>query len=126
MRFRLKLAVGVAVLGAAGVGTAAIAQDRIDRLEAFLHGYEEVPAVSIRRARLVRGVDISRDEIADRLDVDLRRAPWQRHRRPKRTSTSLRRASTAASSCGSARPARRPRPPARRRARSRRRVSASR
>ncbi len=46
MRFRLKLAVGVAVLGAAGVGTAAIAHDRSNRLEAFLHGYEEVPAVS--------------------------------------------------------------------------------
>ena len=46
MRFRLKLAVGVAVMGAAAVGTAAIAHDRNNRLEAFLHGYEEVPAVS--------------------------------------------------------------------------------
>jgi len=46
VRFRLKLAVGVAVMGAAAVGTAAIAHDRNNRLEAFLHGYEEVPAVS--------------------------------------------------------------------------------
>ena len=42
----MKLAAAVAVVGAAGVGTAAIAHDRSNRLEAFLHGYEEVPAVS--------------------------------------------------------------------------------
>ena len=39
---RIKLAVGVAVLGAAGVGTAAIAHDR-SRFDAALTGYEEVP-----------------------------------------------------------------------------------
>jgi hypothetical protein len=45
VQFRLKLAVGVAVLGIAGIGTAAVAHDR-SRVSAFLHGYEEVPAVS--------------------------------------------------------------------------------
>ena len=42
---RIKLAVGVAVLGVAGVGTAAIAHDRA-RLAAGLSGYEEVPTLS--------------------------------------------------------------------------------
>jgi hypothetical protein len=45
VKFRLKLAAGVAALGMAGIGTAAIAHDR-SRLDTFLHGYEEVPAVS--------------------------------------------------------------------------------
>jgi hypothetical protein len=57
----LKLAVGVAVLGVAGVGTAAIAHDRNNRLEAFLHGYEEVPAVSTGALGSFDAV-ISRDE----------------------------------------------------------------
>jgi hypothetical protein len=57
----LKLAVGVAVLGAAGVGTAAIAHDRSNRLEAFLHGYEEVPAVSTGALGSFKA-NISRDE----------------------------------------------------------------
>ena len=42
---RIKLAVGVAVLGVAGVGTAAIAHDR-SRLSAGLSGFEEVPTLS--------------------------------------------------------------------------------
>src|SRR5688572_15151844 len=41
---RVKLAVGVAVLGAAGVGTAAVAGDR-GGFRADLTGYEEVPAI---------------------------------------------------------------------------------
>ena len=42
---RIKLAVGVAVLGVAGVGTAAIAHDR-SRFDAALTGYEEIPTLS--------------------------------------------------------------------------------
>ncbi len=42
---RIKLAAGVAVLGLAGVGTAAVAHDRAG-FRTDLTGYEEVPAVS--------------------------------------------------------------------------------
>jgi hypothetical protein len=42
---RVKLAVGVAVLGAAGVGTVAVAGDR-GGFQTELSGYEEVPAIS--------------------------------------------------------------------------------
>jgi hypothetical protein len=42
---RVKLAVSVVVLGAAAVGTAAVAHDRA-RFDASLTGYEEVPAIS--------------------------------------------------------------------------------
>ena len=49
---RVKLAVGVAVLGVAGVGTAAIAHDR-SRFDASLTGYEEIPTLS------TQGVGIS-------------------------------------------------------------------
>ena len=45
MRLRLKLAAGVAVLGVAGIGTAAIAHDN-SRFDANLTGYEEVPTLS--------------------------------------------------------------------------------
>ena len=45
MQLRLKLAAGVAVLGIAGVSTAAIAHDR-SRFEAGLNGYEELPTLS--------------------------------------------------------------------------------
>jgi CHRD domain-containing protein len=45
MRLRLKLAAGVAVLGLAGIGTAAIAHDN-SRFDANLTGYEEVPTLS--------------------------------------------------------------------------------
>jgi CHRD domain len=45
VRFRLKVAVGVAVLGIAGVGTAAIAHDR-GRFEADISGFQEVPTLS--------------------------------------------------------------------------------
>src|SRR3954447_18296887 len=45
MRLRLKLAAGVAVLGLAGVGTAAIAHDN-SRFDANLTGYEETPTLS--------------------------------------------------------------------------------
>jgi hypothetical protein len=60
---RVKLAVGVLVAGAAGVGTAAIAHDRA-RFDASLIGYEEVPAISTEangtfQAQISRG----RDEI---------------------------------------------------------------
>jgi len=41
VKFRLKLAAGVAVLGVAGIGTAAIAHDR-SRFDAGINGYEEV------------------------------------------------------------------------------------
>jgi CHRD domain len=60
VRFRLKVAVGVAVMGAAAVGTAAVAHDRNNRLEAFLHGYEEVPAVSTNALGSFKA-NISRD-----------------------------------------------------------------
>ena len=60
---RVKLAAGVAVLGLAGVGTAAIAHDR-SRFNAGLTGYEEVPTLSTQgvgsfHASINRG----RDEI---------------------------------------------------------------
>jgi len=60
---RVKLAVGVAVVGLAGVGTAAIAHDR-SRFNASLTGYEEVPTLSTQgvgsfQASINRG----RDEI---------------------------------------------------------------
>ena len=58
---RVKLAVGVAVLGAAGIGTAAIAHDR-SRFAANLTGYEEVPTLSTQgvgsfQASVNRGKD---------------------------------------------------------------------
>ena len=60
---RVKLAVGVFAVGAAGIGTAAIAHDRA-RFDASLNGYEEVPAISTDangtfKAQIARG----RDEI---------------------------------------------------------------
>ena len=62
-RFASRLAVGVAVVGVAGVGTAAIAHDR-SRFDASLTGYEEVPTLSTQgvgsfQASINRG----RDEI---------------------------------------------------------------
>jgi hypothetical protein len=45
MRLRLKLAAGVAVLGVAGIGSAAIAHDN-SRFDANLNGYEETPTLS--------------------------------------------------------------------------------
>src|SRR4051794_27684431 len=61
MQLRVKLAVGVAVLGVAGVGTAAVAHDR-SREAAFLQGYEETPAISteangVFKASISRGDD---------------------------------------------------------------------
>ena len=58
---RVKLAAGVAVLGVAGVGTAAIAHDR-SRFDASLTGYEEVPTLSTQgvgsfQASINRGKD---------------------------------------------------------------------
>jgi hypothetical protein len=58
---RVKLAAGVAVLGVAGVGTAAIAHDR-SRFDARLTGYEEVPTLSTQgvgsfQASISRGKD---------------------------------------------------------------------
>ena len=45
MNVRLKVAVGVAVVGIAGVGTAAVAHDR-SRFGASISGFEEVPTLS--------------------------------------------------------------------------------
>jgi hypothetical protein len=64
---RLKLAVGVAVLGVAGVGTAAVAHDR-SRFDAALSGYEELPTLSTKgngtfKASLSRGHDEIRYEL---------------------------------------------------------------
>ena len=61
MRLRLKLAAGVAVLGVAGVGTAAIAHDN-SRFDAQLTGYEEIPTLSTQgsgnfKAWINRGAD---------------------------------------------------------------------
>jgi len=58
---RLKLAAGVAVLGVAGVATAAIAHDR-SRFSASLTGYEETPTLSTQghgffKATISRGKD---------------------------------------------------------------------
>src|SRR3954470_22608414 len=58
---RVKLALGVAVLGVAGVSTAAIAHDR-SRFDASLTGYEEVPTLSTQgvgtfEASVSRGKD---------------------------------------------------------------------
>jgi hypothetical protein len=58
---RVKLAVGVAVLGVGGVTTAAIAHDRA-KFRADMNGYEEVPAVSTNgtgtfRAQIARNAD---------------------------------------------------------------------
>lgn len=58
---RIKLAAGVAVLGVAGVGTAAIAHDR-SRFSAGLSGYEEVPTLSTNGAGFFKA-SVSRDEI---------------------------------------------------------------
>ena len=60
MRVRLKLAAGLAVLGAAGVGTAAIAHDR-SRLDASLSGYQETPTLSTDANGLFKA-SISRSE----------------------------------------------------------------
>jgi hypothetical protein len=61
------MAVGVAVLGVAGVGTAAIAHDR-SRVSTFLSGYEEVPSVSTGAAASFKA-QISRAE--DKIDWTL-------------------------------------------------------
>jgi hypothetical protein len=58
---RLKLAVGLAVLGAGGIGTAAVAHDR-SRFDASLSGYEETPTLSTSgngffKASINRGAD---------------------------------------------------------------------
>jgi hypothetical protein len=58
---RVKLAVGVIVVGGAGIGTAAVAHDRA-RFNASLIGYEEVPAISTDangtfKAQISRGSD---------------------------------------------------------------------
>jgi hypothetical protein len=58
---RLKLAAGVAVLGVAGVATAAVAHDR-SRFDASLTGYEETPTLSTQghgffKATISRGKD---------------------------------------------------------------------
>src|SRR3954463_10179978 len=67
MRWRLKLAAGVAVLGVAGIGTAAIAHDN-SRFDANLTGYEETPTLSTSgtgtfKAWINRGKDEIRYEL---------------------------------------------------------------
>jgi hypothetical protein len=60
---RVKLAAGVAVLGVAGIGTAAVAHDR-SRLATFLNGYEEVPAISTDANGVFKAsISRNRDEI---------------------------------------------------------------
>src|SRR6478752_5500630 len=68
MQLRVKLAAGVAVLGIAGVSTAAIAHDR-SRFDADLSGYEELPTLSTQgvgsfKAALSRGGDELRYELS--------------------------------------------------------------
>jgi hypothetical protein len=77
---RVRLAIGVAVLGVGGVTTAAIAHDRA-KFRADLNGYEEVPAVSTDgngtfRAQIARNAD----EISYSLTFgQLNSAPQQAH-----------------------------------------------
>jgi hypothetical protein len=67
---RVKLALGVAVLGVAGVSTAAIAHDR-SRFDASLTGYEEVPTLStLGHGTFEASINRGRDEIRYRLDYD--------------------------------------------------------
>ena len=70
MQLRVKLAAGVAVLGIAGVSTAAIAHDR-SRFDAGLTGYEELPTLSTQgvgsfQASLSRDGDELRYELSYR------------------------------------------------------------
>jgi hypothetical protein len=58
---RIKRAAAVAVLGVAGVGTAAIAHDR-SRFSAGLSGFEEVPTLSTNGSGFFKA-SVSRDEI---------------------------------------------------------------
>ena len=85
--------------GLAGVGTAAIAHDR-SRFNASLTGYEEVPTLSTAGRRLLPGVDQprpGRDPLHAQLPRAVRRAAAAGASR-RRTSTSARGPSTAASS----------------------------
>jgi hypothetical protein len=75
---RVKLAAGVAVLGVAGVGTAAIAHDR-SRFDANLTGYEEVPTLSTQgvgtfQASINRGRDEIRYTLSYRGPFDAQQA----------------------------------------------------
>src|SRR3954454_24936961 len=74
MQLRVKLAAGVAVLGIAGVSTAAIAHDR-SSFNAGLTGYEELPTLSTQgvgsfRASLSREGDQLRYELSYRGPFD--------------------------------------------------------
>jgi hypothetical protein len=63
MQLRIKLAAAVAILGVAGVGTAAIAHDR-SRFGANITGYEEIPTLSTQGNGLfTASVNRGRDEI---------------------------------------------------------------
>jgi hypothetical protein len=65
---RVKLALGVAMLGVAGVSTAAIAHDRT-RFDASLTGYEEVPTLSTQgNGTFEASINRGKDEIRYRLD----------------------------------------------------------
>ena len=65
---RVKLALGVAVLGIAGVSTAAIAHDR-SRFNASLTGYEEVPTLSTQgNGTFAAVINRGKDEIRYRLE----------------------------------------------------------
>ena len=112
---RVKLAIGVAVLGAVVVAAAATAGDR-GRLDTRLSGYEEVPAISTDAGGIVPRGDRARRR-RDRVRAALRRP--ERAQSDRRTSTSGSAASTAGSprSCAptSATARRAPRPARRRR-----------
>jgi hypothetical protein len=70
MQLRVKLAVGVAVLGIAGVSTAAVAHDRAG-FRTDLNGYEEVPAVSTgANGSFKAAINRNADEIAYTLTYD--------------------------------------------------------
>ena len=87
-RLRLKLAIGVAVVGVAATTAAAIAGDRA-KLRTSLSGYEEVPAVSSTGGGDFRAA-IDRALGHDPVPADVQRDRGQR--RSSRTSTSGRRA----------------------------------
>jgi len=74
LSLRVKLAAGVAVLGMAGVGTAAVAHDR-SRFDASLSGFEELPTLSTQgggyfKASLNRGQDELHYELSYRGPFD--------------------------------------------------------
>jgi hypothetical protein len=65
---RVRLALGVAVLSACVIATAAIAHDSKSKISARLSGYQEVPAQSsAAKAKLRASIDGNKDEISYKL-----------------------------------------------------------